>query len=102
MNSPAQDYTGVIWGGIFVRSTGQVVGWQSAWININDQEITGLQSGLVNIANQANGLQLGFVNYAKNLNGVQIGFVNVVESNEWFTGLPTELAKGFPIVNWSF
>ncbi len=98
----AENFKGVLWGGLYTRSTGNVVGWQAAWININDQNIKGLQSGLVNIANQASGLQLGLVNYAKSLNGVQIGLVNIVESNAWFTDLPSDLAKGFPIVNWSF
>jgi len=98
----ADDYRGVLWGGLFTRSTGTVVGWQAAMINVNEQSITGLQSGLVNVANQASGLQLGFVNYARDLNGVQIGFINVIENNEWFTDLPSDLAKGFPFVNWSF
>jgi len=102
LGSYAENYKGVLWGGFFTRSTGTFVGWQAATVNINDLSFKGLQSGLVNIANRAEGVQLGFVNYAKDLYGVQIGAINVVESNEWFTNLPTDLAKGFPFVNWSF
>jgi len=97
-----ENYKGVIWGGIFARTTGDVYGWQSAAININCGTLKGLQSGLVNVAKDVTGVQLGFVNYTENLKGVQVGLANIVKSNEWFTDFPTDLAKGFPVVNWSF
>lgn len=102
LGGTVENYKGVIWGGFFTRSTGDVVGWQAAMININDGSLKGLQSGWVNVAQNVTGVQLGLVNYAKNLTGVQIGLANIVESNEWFTDFPTDLAKGFPFVNWSF
>lgn len=98
----AEDYRGVIWGGFFARSTGEVVGWQSALVNISNGSLTGLQSGAVNIGSNVKGVQLGLVNYTENLHGVQLGLVNIVRSNPWFTDFPEKLATGFPIVNWSF
>lgn len=98
----AEDYTGVIWGGFFAYTTGDVVGWQSAFANINRGSFTGLQTGFLNYGNEVKGLQLGFVNYAENLHGVQVGFANIARNNAWFTGLPRDLATGFPFVNWSF
>lgn len=98
----AESYTGVIWGGIFAYTTGDVVGWQSGMVNISQGSLTGLQSGLVNWGQDVKGVQFGLVNYTEYLHGVQIGLANVVTSNEWFTDLPGDLAKGFPVVNWSF
>ena len=83
----ADNYTGVHWSIVNVAK-GTFVGWQS---------------GMVNYAKEFHGLQLGFVNVAETLkNGVQIGFVNVALNNAWFSEFPNQLAKGFPIVNWSF
>lgn len=98
----AEDYRGVLWGGFFARSTGDVVGWQSAFVNISNGSLVGFQSGAVNIGSQVKGLQLGLVNYTQDLHGVQIGVLNIVRSNPWFTEFPNKLATGFPIVNWSF
>lgn len=102
LGGTVENYEGVIFGGIFTHSTGEVVGWQAAMINVSSGSIRGLQSGWVNIAQDVTGVQFGLINYTKRLNGVQIGFANIVETNPWFTELPTKLAKGFPIVNWSF
>ena len=102
LGGTVENYKGVIWGGFFTRSTGDVVGWQAAMINVNSGTLKGIQSGWVNVAQDVTGVQLGLINYTKNLNGVQIGLANIVESNEWFTEFPSELAKGFPFVNWSF
>jgi len=80
-------YTGVQWG----------------LVNYSKQNFLGWQNGLVNCSEGSfKGLQWGFVNYAEKLNGVQIGFVNVAMNNPWFDEFPNKLAKGFPIVNWSF
>ncbi|MFP4674592.1 MAG: LA_2272 family surface repeat-containing protein [Opitutales bacterium] len=98
----AENYRGVLWGGFFTVSRGDVIGWQAATVNINQGSLKGLQSGLVNLGVDVTGVQLGFVNYTRDLHGVQVGLANVVESNEWFKDLPNDLAKGFPIVNWSF
>lgn len=98
----AEDYRGVIWGGFFTRSTGDVKGWQAGMINISSGSFVGLQSGFVNVGTDVTGLQWGFVNYTEDLYGVQLGLINIVRSNPWFTDFPEKLATGFPIVNWSF
>jgi hypothetical protein len=97
----ADSYTGVQWG-VVNYSKNSFIGWQDGWINYNEGYFKGLQSGLVNVSADAHGLQLGCFNYADTLNGVQIGFINVINSNGWFDDCPDKLAKGFPIVNWSF
>jgi hypothetical protein len=98
----AESYHGVIWGGLFVRSTGEVVGWQSGLVNISNGSLVGLQSGLVNVGADVRGVQLGLVNYTRGMYGVQVGLVNIVTTNPWFTEFPNKLTPVFPIVNWSF
>jgi hypothetical protein len=97
----AESYTGVEWA-LVNHTTTSFVGWQDGWINYDEGYFKGLESGLVNIAQDAHGLQFGFINYAEKLNGVQIGLANIVNSNPWFNEFPNKLARGFPIVNWSF
>jgi hypothetical protein len=79
-------------------------GAQLGLVNYVSKELTGAQLGAVNVVKAVDGgFQLGFVNYtetAKNL--LQIGFVNIIEDNEWFSDFPSDLAKGFVIVNWTF
>ena len=94
-------YIGVQWG-VVNYSKKSFIGWEGGWINVSQSYFKGFQSGLINVADDAHGLQLGFLNYADKLNGVQIGFINVIQSNGWFDDCPEKLAKGFPIVNWSF
>ena len=98
----AESYRGVIWGGVFVKSTGQITGWQSGLVNFSTGSLVGLQSGFLNVGRDVRGVQLGVVNYTENLHGVQVGLVNVVQSNPWFSEFPNKLATGFPFVNWSF
>lgn len=100
--SYAEDYTGVIWGGFFSHSTGDVLGWQAGMVNISRGSLVGLQSGFVNMGTDVKGVQLGFVNYTERMQGVQLGLVNIITTNPWFTEFPGKLATGFPIVNWSF
>jgi hypothetical protein len=97
----AENYKGVQWSVVNCAS-GEFVGWQGGFVNYAN-DMTGLQSGAFNIAKQMKGLQFGFVNYAEKVSsGVQLGFINVINENEWFTGFPEELAKGFVFVNWRF
>lgn len=98
----AESYRGVILGGIFVRSTGEIVGWQAGVVNFSTGSLVGLQSGFLNIGNNVRGVQLGAINYTEDLCGVQIGLINIVRSNPWFSEFPNKLATGFPFVNWSF
>ncbi len=97
----ADSYTGVEWALVNHTKT-SFIGWQDGWVNYDEGYFKGLESGLVNVAQDAHGLQFGVVNYAEKLNGVQIGLVNVIHENPWFDDFPDKLAKGFPIVNWSF
>lgn len=69
-------------------------GWQDNHINITKGNFEGLQSGVINYANQMNGVQFGFVNYAGTMNGLQIGLINIIKQGGMF--------PVFPIVNWSF
>ena len=94
-------YTGVQWA-LINYTTKSFTGWQAGWINFDEGAFKGLQSGLVNVSQDTHGLQLGVFNYTDKLHGVQIGFANIVDSNPWFKEFPGKLARGFPIINWSF
>jgi len=97
----SDSYIGVQWG--IVNYTKQsFTGWQDAWVNYDEGYFKGFQEGLVNVTTDMHGLQFGGLNYAEKLNGVQIGLINIVDSNPWFDQFPDKLAKGFPIINWSF
>jgi hypothetical protein len=96
-----ESYHGVQWG-IVNMSREEFVGWQRGVVNVSCGKFTGFQDGFVNVAEDARGLQLALINYAQRLDGVQVGLVNVAANNPWFTEFPDKLAKGFPIVNWSF
>lgn len=109
-------YVGVQWGavnysknsftgwqdGLVNISSGTFNGWQEGYVNISKGVFTGLQSGWVNVSEEFHGLQLGIVNYSSELHGVQVGVANIALNNGWFDNFPDQLAKGFPIVNWSF
>ncbi len=95
-------YTGVSWAWVNVNKT-SFHGWQSGIVNVSQGEFIGFQSSWIfNYAKQMTGLQLGLVNYSEELHGVQIGLANIAINNDWFDKFPDQLAKGFPIVNWSF
>jgi len=100
-------YTGVQWG-LVNYSKNSFIGWQGGvffcpcLVNVSKGYFRGFQEGFINVAEDAHGLQFGAFNYTEKLNGVQIGFINVIQSNGWFDDCPDKLAKGFPIVNWSF
>ena len=83
----AQNYKGVEW----------------AWVNVASGNFIGWQYGFFNYAGSFSGLQFGAVNFAQTAgSGLQIGFINIVAKNQWFSGLPNELAKGMIFVNWRF
>jgi len=94
-------FVGVQWG-IVNYSKENFKGWQGGMVNISKGKFTGWQDGWVNVSEDVHGLQSGIVNYTKNLHGVQIGLANIVTDNGWFNEFPHKLAKGFPLVNWSF
>jgi hypothetical protein len=109
--------TGVQWG-VVNFAEGEVLAWQSGWLNIDKAKVRGLQTGLVNwvdissadfsglqlglvnTAKHVYGLQLGFINYAETLKGVQIGLWNQVNSRDWDQFAP--LPKVFPFINIGF
>ena len=98
----SERYNGVSWGLVNMNLDGYN-GWQSGWVNLCKKDFVGLQSAwILNYAENMTGLQVGLVNYSEHLNGVQIGLANIAENNEWFDAFPNQLAKGFPILNWSF
>jgi hypothetical protein len=83
---------GVQWG--LVNLTDAMVGWQDGFVNLNEGEFEGLQSGAFNSTGRINGLQFGLVNYARRANGVQIGLVNIIKEGGF---LPFMV-----IANWGF
>jgi len=98
----ADSYKGVQWAPVNYNKS-SFTGWQHAIVNYTAGSTKGLQTGLVNYAGHLTGLQLGLVNYAaKATSALQIGLVNLIPENEWFTGLPGQLAPGMIIVNWRF
>ncbi len=98
----ADNYKGVQWAPINYNK-GDFLGWQSGLVNYSEQGTRGLQTGLVNYSGRLFGLQLGFLNYARSVDkGVQIGLINLMPENEWFSGLPEQLAPGMVFVNWRF
>lgn len=98
----ADNYKGIEWAPINYV-TGDMLGWQSGIVNYTGGTLQGLQSGTVNYAGRLTGLQLGVVNFAAAAQtGVQIGLVNLMPRNQWFSGLPNELAPGMVFINWRF
>jgi hypothetical protein len=98
----SDSYTGVSWAWVNVNQT-SFHGWQAGIVNVSQGEFVGFQSSwILNYAKEMHGLQIGLVNYSEELHGVQVGLANIAINNDWFDEFPDQLAKGFPIVNWSF
>lgn len=98
----ADNYTGIQWAPVNYTK-GDFLGWQSGFVNYAGGTMKGLQTGAVNYSGRLTGLQLGFINYAASAEtGVQIGLLNFIPQNQWFSGLPDELAPGMVFVNWRF
>jgi len=106
----ADTYTGFQWG-LVNYTKGDFTGWQGGFclglvgsiVNYTSGTMKGFQCGVVNYAGNLTGLQLGVVNYAAAAgSGFQIGLVNIMPENQWFSGLPDELAPAMILVNWHF
>lgn len=96
----AQNYTGVQWAFINFNMAG-FTGWQGGTVNYTGGEMRGLQTGALNFADRLRGIQFGLINYAEMVEkGLQIGLINAIPRNEWFTGLPDELAPAMLFLNW--
>ena len=97
----AENYTGLQWG-LVNYTSGDFTGLQLGTVNYAGT-VKGVQLGVVNWSEMATGLQWGLVNYTASANNLlQLGLVNIIADNEWFSDFPSDLAKGFVIVNWSF
>jgi hypothetical protein len=83
---------------------GDFLGWQAGAVNFAGGRCTGLQSGVVNYAGTLSGLQLGLVNIAERADGgLQLGAVNIIrESTAWFQEFPKALAPAMIVANWRF
>lgn len=57
---------------------GDFLGWQAGGVNWTGKTMTGLQTGMVNIAERVEGVQFGLVNYTGTIHGLQIGLVNII------------------------
>ncbi len=96
-----ESYTGVQLGIVNYSST-SFIGLQYSLVNFDQGYFKGLEWGLGNVSQETHGVQFGTFNYAEQLSGIQVGLINIAANNDWFTGFPSQLAKGFPFVNWSF
>lgn len=61
-----------------------MVGWQSGTVNYTEGSFEGFMWGAVNYSGRINGLQLGIVNYAARARGIQIGLVNIIKEGGQF------------------
>jgi len=103
---PNGDYTGGLEIGIG-SSTQEVEGVQFDFIYSRAEKLTGVQWGVVTIADEFTGVQLNVVGIAKEFKGLQWGGVNIASEN--FTGAQigwVNYAKEFKglqfgIVNWA-
>ena len=55
-----------------------MTGLQLGALNWTGSQSTGVQWGVVNIAEEFTGLQLGLVNFTRRMKGVQIGLINII------------------------
>lgn len=89
-NVSAASMNGVQLSGFSNYTKGEMAGLQLSLLNqagdiegknsFDNTQPTGVQLGLVNIANRMNGLQIGLVNFAKRSQGTQIGLINFYKS----------------------
>ena len=98
----AENYTGAQLG-LVNYVTGDFTGLQWGAVNYASS-LTGVQLGIANCATKVDGgFQWGLVNYADTAHNLfQLGLINIINGNEWFKDFPSDLAKGFVIVNWTF
>lgn len=77
-------------------------GVQFGFVNVSTKLFSGWQNGCVNFGKEVHGLQWGVVNYAEELSGLQLGLVCIANNNPWFKEFPDKLATGMVFLNWSF
>jgi len=89
------DFTGWQNGWLASMAGGNMQGLQSGFYNSCGLGSSGVQFGILNMADDFSGLQLGLVNVAETMrSGLQIGLINIIQNKEKL--------KFFPIVNWRF
>jgi hypothetical protein len=82
-----RNLTGLDAGILVNHTTGSVIGLEACFVvNYVEKDFTGLQVGLVNVADRVSALQIGLFNGADDMSGLQIGVVN-----------KTRLMRGFQI-----
>ena len=107
----AEQYSGAYWSLVNVTS-GDFTGWQGgpaiglvgSVLNYCGGEMSGFQSGIINLAGGMSGFQLGVLNYTQRMEaGLQVGLINLIgDSSGWFTNFPNEVAPGMILANWKF
>lgn len=107
----AETYAGAQWALVNVTEANDS-GWQGgplfglvgSVLNYTGGDMSGVQTGIVNLSKKLSGVQVGIVNYTQYADkGVQVGVVNVIAQNSgWFTNWPNEVAPGMILVNWRF
>ena len=83
---------------------GPLFGLLGSVVNYCGGDMSGLQTGCVNLTGGMSGVQIGLINYAQKVEGgLQIGIVNLIgNTGGWFTAWPNEIAPGMIFVNWKF
>ncbi len=91
-NVSAESMDGIQISSLFNGTAGGLYGLQISAFNkagfiegknsFNSKDPTGLQLGLVNIANSMNGFQIGLVNIGKRMQGTQIGLINIYRNGK--------------------
>lgn len=91
-NVSAESMNGVQVSGLFNGTKGRLYGLQLGAFNkagfiegknsFNSKDPTGLQLGIVNVANSMNGFQIGLVNIGKRMQGTQIGLINIYRNGK--------------------
>lgn len=91
-NVSAESMDGIQVASLFNGTMGGLYGIQVSAFNkagfiegknsFNSKDPTGLQLGLVNLANSMNGFQIGLVNIGKRMQGTQIGLINIYRNGK--------------------
>jgi hypothetical protein len=91
-NVSAQSMDGIQVAGLFNITEGGLYGIQLSMLNkagfteginsFSNDDPSGVQIGLVNIAKKMNGFQIGLINYGKQTQGTQIGLINIYSNGK--------------------
>ncbi len=90
--SVAKDYQG-LQAGLAVSVAQVATGFQASAVSVANQELNGVQCGILNQAEACNGVQLGLLNFSNGGKGMQFGLSNYIEG---------ALVPWLPILNFKF